>query len=469
MPLTRRPRLREPYSAGEFAAFMRAAGPFEPAPQLAVGVSGGPDSMALIGLAADWARAQGGAATALVVDHGLRPGSRTEAGRVARWLDDRRIARRILRWRGPKPGGGVQAAARAARYDLMTGWCRRSGVLHLLLGHQRDDQAETLLMRLARGSGADGLACMPPVLELPWTRLLRPLLDVPRERLLARLEALGEPWIDDPTNRDPVHARARLRRAMIALDDDGATAGRLAGAAAKLGRARQALDRQTARFLSRAVAVHPAGFCRLAAGALADEPPEIGLRALSRLLLCVGGLDYPPRGERLERLYVALAGGAPMRGRTLGGCLIAPRAGGLLVTREPSAATHRLALAPGADVVWDRRFRVVRGRGRAAASGAPATLARLGREGWTEARSAGVPARLDPRLASLPTAAAQALPALWDDGELLAVPSLGLLLPGAARRGGLRTAARFWPGRALAGAEFSVVSFGDRIIGARDS
>ncbi len=140
---------------------MATLGPFEATPALAVAVSGGPDSLALAMLAKAWSDARGGSLVALTVDHGLRPESTGEARQVGRWLKKRGIPQRILRWDGPKPGSALQAEARSARYALLTGWCRARGILHLLLGHQREDQAETVLMRLERGSGPDGLAAMP--------------------------------------------------------------------------------------------------------------------------------------------------------------------------------------------------------------------------------------------------------------------------------------------------------------------
>ncbi|MBT6442573.1 MAG: tRNA lysidine(34) synthetase TilS, partial [Alphaproteobacteria bacterium] len=145
---------------------MTPLGPFEPAAHLAVGVSGGSDSLALLLLADRWVRQRGGSVMALTVDHRLRPQSAAEAGLVRSWLAARDIEHRVLTWREPHSVGGVQAAARAARLRLLGDWCRRKGVLHLMLAHQLEDQAETLLERLSGGSGVDGLAGMPQVRAL---------------------------------------------------------------------------------------------------------------------------------------------------------------------------------------------------------------------------------------------------------------------------------------------------------------
>ncbi|MGE0725158.1 MAG: tRNA lysidine(34) synthetase TilS, partial [Alphaproteobacteria bacterium] len=137
---------------------MARLGPWERSPRLAVAVSGGPDSLALTLLADGWARARGGAVLALTVDHGLRPEAAAEAATVAAWLGARGIAHATLEWSGPRPMAAIQAAARAARLDLLAAACREAGILHLLLAHHRQDQAETASLRGARGSGTDGRA-----------------------------------------------------------------------------------------------------------------------------------------------------------------------------------------------------------------------------------------------------------------------------------------------------------------------
>jgi tRNA(Ile)-lysidine synthase len=190
---------------------MAACGPFEPRPHLAVAVSGGADSLALCLLARDWVERRHGKITALTIDHGLRQESAAEARDVAGLCADLRVDHRVLPWIGAKPRSAIQAQARAARYRLLTGWCGVNGVLHLLVGHHRDDQDETLMMRRARGSGADGLAGMAPIVEHASCRVLRPLLAVAKRDLRELLRVSDLRWIEDPSNRDLRFARARLR------------------------------------------------------------------------------------------------------------------------------------------------------------------------------------------------------------------------------------------------------------------
>lgn len=403
---------------------------------IAVAVSGGADSLALALLADGWARGHRRKLVALTVDHGLRPESRREAAQVHRWLTGRGIAHHSLRWQGPKPAANLQAAARQARYGLLSRWCLRHDVRHLLLAHQLEDQAETFLIRAGRGSGVDGLAGIAPVSEAFGLTLIRPLLRVPRARLEATLRAAGQPWIEDPSNRDPRFLRSRVRAALALLAPEGLAASRFADTAARMALVRAALDTATGELARRAVALEPGGYAWLDVGMLSAAPVEIGRRLLARLLMAVGGTELPPRLERLERLYGELSGGAPIRGRTLAGCRILPWRGRVLVCREPAAIAAPVVLAPGATAIWDCRFRVR--LGRSAARGLK--VAALGQ--------ARLPDGID--LVPIPAPARPPLPALWRGRKLLAVPHLGWSAP-AEGSGRADFSAEFAPLRPLPG------------------
>jgi tRNA(Ile)-lysidine synthase len=391
---------------------MRGFAPFEPKPTLGVAVSGGPDSLALCLLADRWARAQGGRVLALTVDHRLRPESSAEARQVARWMKKRGVAHRILAWKEPKPAANRAAAAREARYRLLVDVAAGRGILHVLLGHHLDDQAETMLLRLGRGSGVDGLSAMAACVELPELRLLRPLLGVPKARLVATLQAMRQDWIEDPSNRAGPYTRARLRRALAAVADAGVAARRLAATAHRLGRARAALEHAAAELAARAALIHPAGFIRLDPRALADAPEEIRLRVLARALMAVAGAAYPPRLERLEELARALAEPG-FRGRTLHGCRVVPEGSALLVCRELAATAGRIALKPGRRVAWDGRFLVRASEGRRQGRGL--SVAALGEAGLAAAGPAG---------RGIPRPAALTLPGIWAGNRLVSAPSL---------------------------------------------
>lgn len=401
-----------PLSDQEFAIRLDRLGPFERQPLLAVAVSGGADSLALTLLADRWARGRGGAVVALTVDHRLRPEAAAEARQVGRWLKPRGIRHRILTWAGPHPRSGLQAAARAARYRLLEGWCAAAGCLHLLTAHHQADQAETFWLRLARGSGVDGLAGMAASTPRPACRVLRPLLDVPPARLRAVLQAADQRWIEDPSNENVDYARVRLRGARALLAAEGLGAERLAATVARLGRARLALESATGALLARAVRLHPAGFAWLDGAALATAPEELGLRALAAVVTTVGGGEYPPRLLRLERLYRDILAATLGQGRTLGGCRLLPRREGVLVCREPAALAAPVAIRPGAIVIWDGRFEA------RLAPDAPTGL-RLGALGEDVQQ---LPDKLRAFLAPLPAAARAGLPVLRRGRRLAALP-----------------------------------------------
>lgn len=313
----------------------------------AVGVSGGSDSIALMLLLRDWAKAQRvPPPLVLCVDHGLRPGSAAEARQVVRWAKAADLTARVLTYQGPPPQSDVEAAARQLRYDLMGAAARKAKLAAVYVAHTQDDQAETVLMRLARGSGVDGMAGMRVVAPYPAPEhsglvLVRPLLGMTRLGLRAWLEEAGQSWLDDPMNGDPRFLRVRIRQAWPLLESLGFSRQRLADTATHFARARQALELATAAVLNRTVAPVEGGLL-LDSEALAAAPPELGLRVLAAVLSEVSGALYRPRFERLQALYAAIGAGTAVSGRTLQGCRIgrAPRGRRdfgpqtLLITRE---------------------------------------------------------------------------------------------------------------------------------------
>jgi tRNA(Ile)-lysidine synthase len=295
----------------------------------AVGVSGGADSLALLLLLADWAASRGDPPpVALTVDHGLQEGSRRVARDVVTRAKRHDLVAHVLHWTGRKPAGDIEAAARDARYRLMGAWCARNGIRCLFVAHSMDDQAETFLLRLMRGSGVDGLAAMASVSPVPARScenlcLARPLLSVPRAKLRGFLVNRGETWFEDEMNSDGRFARARLREDWPALRNMGFSAERIASAARHLARARAALDRDSRDLLARAARADGHAVL-LDVDAIASAPEEIGLRALAQILMQVSGQFYRPRFDRLERLAEAIRLDSLKSGRTLHGCCIRP-------------------------------------------------------------------------------------------------------------------------------------------------
>jgi len=329
----------------------------------AVAVSGGGDSKALMVLLAEWSAAAGQPPPViLTVDHGLGP----DSARVARGVlkDARCLGLKACKlvWEGPKPDADIEAAARSARYGLMGAWCVAHRVNALYVAHTLEDQAETFLLRLVRGSGLDGLAAMRlrapfPLAGFDRLCLVRPLLATGRESLRAMLLHRGESWVEDPMNSDPRFARVRVRLAWPALEGLGLTAGRVAAAAHHLERARAALEDSTAEFLDAACRIKDDRIV-LDGARLAEAAPEIALRGLAHILLRVSGEAYRPRFERLERLYLAIRDDTLKAARTLHGCRIgrAPKSDAvfgprsLLVTRESARRPNRRGFAARGEI-----------------------------------------------------------------------------------------------------------------------
>ena len=282
----------------EFAELMAPFAPFEPHPVLAVAVSGGRDSLSLALLANEWAAARGGGIVALIVDHGLRAESAMEAAATRALLATHRITAEILPWSDEKPASRLQETARTARYGLLFEACRRHRILHLLVAHHADDQAETVAMRAARASGPDGLAGMAAVVEHREGRLLRPLLAIPRARLTATLAERRVSWVDDPSNADPRFERARLRTKPLAPAGRAATAANAADRAAR--------ERRLAEDAVLVLEVEPPDSVTIDQAAFARLDRARAARLLARVIQAVGRRAYPPRRDRLDRAIARL-------------------------------------------------------------------------------------------------------------------------------------------------------------------
>jgi tRNA(Ile)-lysidine synthase len=263
-------------------------------------VSGGPDSMALMHGLARWAA--NGHRTPIhvaTVDHGLRAEAAEEAAFVAHEAALLSLPHRILAWSGQKPETGIQEAAREARYRLLVEHAREAGASHLVTAHTLDDQAETVMMRLSRGSGLSGLAGMRRETNRQGIRHVRPLLGLPKSRLLDLCRLQGWRYVTDPSNADERYARVRWRRLMPLLAAEGLTAERLARFAERAAQADEALDLKAKEALDRGEPIFEAGTLSFHTRALTDEPFGIALRVLE-LALMQAGLDLD--NSRLHRL-----------------------------------------------------------------------------------------------------------------------------------------------------------------------
>jgi tRNA(Ile)-lysidine synthase len=321
---------------------------------LILAVSGGPDSTALLVLAARWAKRLKRAPrlVAVTIDHGLRAQAAREAAAVKRLARRLGVTHRKLRWRGKKPKTGLQEAARMARYRLLAEAAARAGYAHILTAHTLDDQAETVLLRLARGSGLVGLAGMAHASPLPndlsmrgegTIFLVRPLLRIPKARLVATLKAARVSYSEDPSNRDPRFTRARLRTLMPALAQEGLDARRLARLAARMRRAESTIEFAVG---AACAALAPGrwrerGPIVFETARFASLPAEVALRLLGRAIVHTGD-EGPVELAKLETLYDSLRQAHSWLRRTLAGALITLGSDVLTVERAPARRTKAI-------------------------------------------------------------------------------------------------------------------------------
>jgi tRNA(Ile)-lysidine synthase len=277
----------------------------------------------------DWAMARSLPLPHVVtVDHGLRPESADEAKQVVRWARKAGLKADVLSSDAPPPVADIEAAARQLRYRLIGAFAKKRKLAAVYVAHTRDDQAETILMRLARGSGVDGLAGMRvlapfPDPDFPGLAVVRPMLGLDRKALREMLVARRQTWIEDPMNADARFARVRVRLGWPQLAPLGITPERLVETAAHLARAREALEITTQAVLARACQPYEGGVA-IDPVALAGAPTELGLRVLAKALMAVSSNPYRPRFDRLSALFAAITQGDLGGGRTLHGCRIAP-------------------------------------------------------------------------------------------------------------------------------------------------
>jgi tRNA(Ile)-lysidine synthase len=285
-----------------------------------IAVSGGPDSTALLVMAAEWSMRARTRVFAATVDHRLRPESSAEAAGVAALSARLGVPHATLEWTGAKPSTRLQERAREARYRLLAAHAEAVGATTIATAHHLDDQGETVLFRLLRGSGVAGLAGMAATATLGDVTLVRPLLGVAKAELVAFCRARGATFVEDPSNTDPAYARTRLRALMGHLAGEGLDAHGLARLARRAGEADAALQRMTDDVEARL------GGDPIDARDLAAEPIAVVQRVLQRRIAAVGGRDESRIGlEKVEALAAELC-----RAAVHGGALTANVGGTLL-------------------------------------------------------------------------------------------------------------------------------------------
>lgn len=406
----------ESLRADEFAAQLQAFAPLSQ--PFALAVSGGPDSMALAYCVQRWLKDKNQTAFAFIVDHGLRTQSRKEAEETQKRLRAMGFQTEILSWEHAPVVTRLHATARKARYELLTQACKKHHIRDLFLAHHKDDQAETILMRLAKGSGIDGLAGMRAQKMVKDVRLLRPFLSVTKDRLKATCIAAKLLFVEDASNISQKFARGRLRRILPLLAEEGLTIERLSDLGERAGDAKAALDHYTQQLLQVATKRDATGVIHFNLEHLRSGPRAIAERALILCLQSVHPQNYPPERSSLLPILDALCADEEMAPRTLHGCLITKQSAEASFMREYADISDAPLIHPGESIIWDQRWQI--------------TLSKKAPDKAYTTRALGNPPydvidRLAPGLREvIPKGRARAtMPSLWVGGTLSIIPSFG--------------------------------------------
>lgn len=374
---------------------------------LAVAVSGGADSLALLLLAHELAEKKGSYVVALTVDHQLRPESRGEATRVGEWAVAWGIRHVILEWVHDNPMSRLQERARKARYELLTEWCKQHQISTLILGHHQQDQEETFWLRLASGSGLDGLRGMKKRLVRNDVVFLRPFLGFSKEQIKKTLLAKKQEWIEDPSNQNSHFFRGRFRHF---LQDEGLSSQRLFDVMKKLQVDSEFIQGALRQALETTVQLHEEGYITLNKEAFHKLHPALLGRLLSLLVQWFSGSDYPPRTTQISRIFEKIKEGSYFTSGRIYWIISAKE---IFLFRESHAIQEQLVLSSlETRTLWDQRFWVD-----------PELSQYVPRDIFIG--SLGSNHELQKEIKSfIPKLAWPTLPALWEKGKVVAVPHL---------------------------------------------
>ena len=366
----------QPIDDHEFLNLMQMSNVIGKYQHVAVGVSGGVDSLALCLLAHTWGEENGVKITALTVDHGLRKESAREAAQVKSWLTKRGIPHVTLLLDHPFPRHGIQAFARKWRFQLIGDWCRINLVDEVMLAHTIEDQMETICMRILADSGPEGLSGMRHNTVVGGLRILRPLLKISKGRLIATCKALNQDWIVDPSNLDMKYCRVKIRQLMPDIERAGLERNKGVRLASAMGKLRNAFDNFSASFIKNNGGILKTGIAWINVPGFEKMPNKFKELLLLRLLVTIGGATWPSSKTKITRLIESLKQEKVTR-TTLGGCVIEKTTlGKIWIYREIKRRCLSVVIMPGEKRRWDNRFEVFQNFDK------KLILEPLGEQGW---------------------------------------------------------------------------------------
>ena len=387
---------------------------------IALAVSGGPDSTAMMQIAALSKKLKNSNVTVIVVDHGLREESKNEANIVGQNAKLLGFKFKILKWDGVKPKTRIQEIARKTRYKLMTSWCKKKGIEKLFLAHHLDDQVETFLMRLGKGSGVDGLAVMNYVTEISSLKLVRPFLEIPKTRFIKILSITNLEWISDPSNFNSDYKRSRIRKILPILSKEGINSKQIGLVIKRMRSAKDALNTQTNILLKKYLSNVDNVAYFLNKELLKDvKEKEILLRVLEKIFMNISGSIYPPRRNKLENIISWILKNNNIKAKTLTGVVVRKRKSELIFYREPDDCYKSVNIRPLTSrySCWDDRFFLKANKSN------DLQIRALGDVGIKILKEEKILKRQG--FQNVPLSAWKTVPGVWSKKRLISVPTLG--------------------------------------------
>ena len=385
---------------------------------IALAVSGGPDSTALMFLVSKSKKIKKNDVTILTVDHALRKESKSEVDLVKSNAKRIGFKCKILKWNGVKPSSGIQEAARKARYSLMLSWCEKNSVNQLFLAHHLDDQVETFLMRLSKGSGVDGLSSMSNITINSSISLIRPFLEIPKNKLIVIANFSKMKWISDPSNLNSSYQRSRMRKLLPIFSEEGIDPHHINLVIKRMNSAKEALNEIVNANIDKYVKNMNDISYSLSYESFNKLSPEILLRILERLIMISSGSIYPPRRSKLEKIHSWLIKENEVSAKTLSGTVIRKRKDYVIFYRELKNCESSLNIFPITSryLSWDNRFYLKLGKSK------KLEVRSLGNEGVRIMKSKKLLKKNG--MNNIPLSAWKAAPSLWSKKRLISVPSL---------------------------------------------
>ncbi|MCY4304324.1 MAG: tRNA lysidine(34) synthetase TilS [Aestuariivita sp.] len=378
--------------------------------RVGIAVSGGSDSIALLHAVSVYSKNTHIHISTATVDHGLRNEAKAEANFCAKFAHELGVEHDILCIKNWNLNKNLQDQARTLRYELLTEWAHKKNLSLILTAHTANDQAETVLMRLARAAGADGLAGIPHCRELNGITILRPLLRVFRGDLREYLRHRNIHWVEDSSNNDQRFERVRARETLAILERFGLTTKALVDVASNLTQVKSALAWYTqleVKALMRVdngdILINREDFYKL--------PKEMKRRLLVRVLLWIGGGVYPPRRNSVNNVLNAIT---EIRNITLNGCILLHQGDDVRLCREFQAVQD---VVSSINDIWDRRWRF----SGSVSKSQDVIIRALREDGLRQCPNWHQTGR--PRLALL------ASPSVWEGTKLIFAPQAGLKGP----------------------------------------